>query len=620
MSTKSLTPATRAFSQLLNLAHANGAMPANSLQFALAWLAAPTLASAQRLEGVGRLQDFLLPATWRALAAYLGESEQSFPLGYVHSKSVESIYAEALSIVSGLVSEHGVKGWELMDAAWIYSGQSRSSDYGFWAFDPELCDLAVSRLGARSGDEVWIPFDRVGQLTIRAIRTGAKVIVSYEKGQSQALVRLLLEIEDNPQARERITFCEADQIADKLPSGGPSHCLVAAPIGVRVDQIRVRSELEQVSTCRQLPVAPSDFNRSDPWAVATIWPTVRECGVFLVPPSLLFGLGQELRLRQALMFGRDGNQVSQVYALPTGLLSNTNLATSLLVLHAHTDPLSVRMIDVAGQTIDGQQRYRFGRDIDVAKIESIFEHDETLPAIDVTVTTRECADADYSLMPSRYTRRATHLAGERRPLGELLAADVLRSPVSSKDSFATSIWEAGIPLLDRWRPIEGGYEKWMRIPPRRVADFQLQADDIVISVKGTLGKVGIIGHGQTASNPEPQDLNVIGGEGDDRIPKGSACVPSSSCIALRVNSSKILPKFLLLYLRSDDFKRQLEALRVGAVIAHITPASLLSGIMVPVPSLAEQAKMVEQYEELKRLEEEVEEIQTRMREIHAGLF
>jgi hypothetical protein len=622
MATYTEAPSLSALQQLLDLARAHPVTSEEALPFALAWLAAPRLIENRRLVGVDRLQDFLQEATWDQLSSYIGDPDQRFLRGSLPPKSTESVNAEAYSIVSGLASASGVSGWNLVDAAWALSGQYRRSLYDLWAYHPELCDLSVNMLHASKQDTVWIPFDTTGQLTIRAARTGAQVVLSSASSYSTTLVRLLLELEDDQSARERVKICTPDQLREAFLGGGPTHCLAAAPLGARVEQLRYVSAFEQLPKYRDLSVKGSDFNRSEPWAIATIWPVVRECGVFIVSPSLLFGQGQEVRLRQALIRGKEGNQVSQIYALPSGMMSATNIPTCLLALNRYTDTATIVMKDLTGQTIDNRPQFRFGRDINAAQAQELGVDVPVPPSVYTIVTTDECAAAEYSLLPGRYTRRATNLGGQRKLLRELLAIDALRSPLPTKDPLATSMWEVGIPLLDRWRPIDSGYERWMRISARRRYDHQLQRDDIVVSIKGTIGKVGIIGGSSQGTDPaslfhSAQDLleNLA-----DAPPSGNAAVPSSSCIALRANDQVVLPQYLFLYLRSNDFKRQLEALRVGAAIAHVTPASLLSGILVPVPPLSEQATIVTKYGELMRLEEEIEDIQLRMKDVQEGMF
>ena len=80
------------------------------------------------------------------------------------------------------------------------------------------------------------------------------------------------------------------------------------------------------------------------------------------------------------------------------------------------------------------------------------------------------------------------------------------------------------------------------------------------------------------------------------------------------------PVLLFMYLRSDDFKKQIDALRVGATIAHVTPATLLQEIYIPVLPMAEQQIYIRNYSELCDLESSIEDAQQRMSEIRVALW
>jgi len=73
-------------------------------------------------------------------------------------------------------------------------------------------------------------------------------------------------------------------------------------------------------------------------------------------------------------------------------------------------------------------------------------------------------------------------------------------------------------------------------------------------------------------------------------------------------------------MRSDEFKAQLEALRLGATIAHISPASLLSDVQIPVLPLDDQEQKIREYEVLCELEATIEDAQARAENIRTNLW
>jgi len=294
-----------------------------------------------------------------------------------------------------------------------------------------------------------------------------------------------------------------------------------------------------------------------------------------------------------------------------------------MVLDAEHRSEQVRVVDVSGIDGPGGIKSRLGKDIDREAAAQLLRAGGATPQLAEDVGLREIEDSDYSLMPQRYLRRVEDLSGNRRPLGELLIATV-RSPVPTKDLNAWPVWEIGIPRLDQWRPITSGYDRSMSITPRKADEALLREGDLVLSIKGTVGKVGIVGAVPSTYSDAVVQATAAALLNGQRIEEGTpnspAAVTAASCVALRVDRQQVLPEYLLLYLRSDDFKRQLEALRVGATIAHITPAALLSGVQVLVLPLEQQQQLCERYRELCEMEEQVEDMQQRMKQMRDSLF
>ncbi|MDT3678858.1 MAG: N-6 DNA methylase [Burkholderiaceae bacterium] len=616
MTRKFVTAPHHALEKLLELVRSIANSQEDALLYALSWLAAGKLVTTGRLPGVGELNDFLTPRGWSALSSYLGESISRPGRWHAEIQHREAVDADAFAVVSNLVSEHGLDDWKLQDAAWNLASRSRSTARELAAFDPNLCDLLVGALDAGPADLVWIPFDWSGQFTIRVIRAGATVWHAGWTAHTDAVVRLLLALEEDAEAAQRVT------LGKRLGGASPTftRCVVAAPMNMRMDRPNVWEDFERLPRHHTLFVEPHEFDRSDAWAIAAIWPAVRSRGVFITAPNLLFAQGQEQRLRHALIRNKSGNQVRSVFSLPQGLLTHTNIAVNALVLDTSASRSAVRMVDAAGQVIDGVHKNRFGRDIGVKEALRLYLSDDPVPQLAELVSLTEISDCDYSLVPSRYTRRVISVGEDRTPLGDLVLNGVIRSPAPAKEFQGVAIWEVGIPLLDRWRPIEGIFEKSTRLSPKKSRSSLLRSGDVVISIKGSIGKVGIVGDLDSDVDLK-SDVAAVQNEGDDEeAPSLNAAVVAPSCIGLRPDTSKILPEYLLLYLRSDDFKQQLEALRVGATIAHVTPSALLSSVLVPVPPIRDQAALVERYWELRDLEKTADEIQSKMNDMRSNLF
>jgi hypothetical protein len=622
MTHQSAVTAQDTLQRLIDLARLQG-KSSDALPFALAWLVVGKLSAQGRISVVthvtqrgadeqvmNRIQRLDAPPVLReALSRALADR------GF-------GIQHEATYLVTQFLDGPQKAQWGLHDAAWAPTGRARFSMDGVFAYDPTLCDFAVESLHVQPGELVWVPFDPSGQFTVRLVRAGARVWRAGPGYGAPDLTALLLALEDDAEVFERVTF--SNTMPDVEGNGAVVKCLVAPPMGMKVPLTVEWRQWEQVSRSGwRLWVKPEETDRSDAWAVAAMWPAVEKRGVFLTSPSLLFGHGQEHRLRKALMLDQRGNMVAASVSLPTGVLNMTSVAPSMLILDADHRAGSVRVVDLSGSDSPGGIKNRLGRDLDSTAAAKLLSPDGVTPQLAADIELREIEGYDFSLMPQRYLRRVEDLTGNRRPLGELLTATV-RSPVPTKDQNAWPVWEIGIPRLDHWRPISSGYDRSMSITPRKADDALLREGDLVLSIKGTVGKVGIVGaipgsydeavvHARTAVLLHDRHF-------EDGAPKSPAAVAAASCVALRVNRQLVLPEYLLLYLRSDDFKRQLEALRVGATIAHITPAALLSGVQVLLLPLEQQQRVCEQYREFCELEEQVESLQERMQGMRDALF
>jgi hypothetical protein len=607
--------------RLLDLARMQG-KASDALPFALAWLVVGKLAAQGRISVVSHVTQRDAEQVVTRIQRLDAPPELREALSRAFADKGFGLQHEANYLVTQLLDSPQKTQWGLQDAAWAPTGRARLNMDGGFAYDPALCDLAVESLHVQSGEVVWVPFDPSGQFTVRLVRAGARVWRAGPGYGAPDLTAMLLALEDDPAVFERVTF--ATTTPDVEGRNAVVKCLVAPPMGMKVPRTTEWRKWEQVSRAeRRLWVTPDETDRSDAWAVAAMWPAVEKRGVFLASPSLLFGHGQEHRLRKALMLDQRGNMVAASVSLPTGVLNMSSVAPSMLILDAEHRADRVRVVDLGGSDSSSGSRKRLGRDLDSRAAAELLAPKGLTPQVAADIELREIEGYDFSLMPQRYLRRVEDLTGNRRPLGELLTATV-RSPVPTKDLNAWPVWEIGIPRLDQWRPISSGYDRSMSITPRKADEALLREGDLVLSIKGTVGKVGIVG-----SIPESYDEAVAHAttallrddqHSEDGAPKSPAAVAAASCVALRVNRQLVLPEYLLLYLRSDDFKRQLEALRVGATIAHITPAALLSGVQVLLLPLEQQQRLCERYRELCELEEQVESLQERMQGMRDALF
>ena len=132
--------------------------------------------------------------------------------------------------------------------------------------------------------------------------------------------------------------------------------------------------------------------------------------------------------------------------------------------------------------------------------------------------------------------------------------------------------------------------------------------DIVMSIKGTVGRTALI------------EKSSVSTDGEGKVQKSWSLVTSGNCIAMRPRSRLVTSEYLLMYFRSKEFELQRDALLVGAVIPHVTPDALCDAVQIPIPSAKESAVLQEKYQRLCELEAQTELANRRIAEIIDSLW
>jgi hypothetical protein len=582
----------------------------NDQHLVTAWALLGRLAAQGRLPRGGRMQDYLTPQNWLELSD-LGLSE-NFCQDMARQASDAALTARLFSVVTEHL-ETNPQDWSCPDLLWHMRGTVGHQLGMINALNPDLADHLVKSLFGGIYAKVLLPFEQTGQLLSRLLQRGANVICASENDSDIDFCLMLRLFEEEP-LLERIHFLRTSDGRQRVADLRPTHCLCVPPMNVKVPDAAAWRRWESLTTQRELRVKSREMDRSDAWSVATFWPSVTDRAVFLVAPNLIYSQGQEARLREALLF--PVNKVSGVINLAPGMSAMTNLAQVALVLN---DPAgeSIRMIDLTG-SVDGRRMDAEPVSKQLELMEAIWESSEDLGTVACDVSLEDVASNDHNLYPPRYTRRYTNLSGPRVRLADLVEL-IIRPPAAGK-SEGDPVWELGISQLDCWAPITGGFARQTNLASRKPHDFLVQTGDVVVSVKGSLGKCGLVG--EVDDRPESDvGLTEVANPFLRSKLASNATVVSSSCIALRPKASEVLPAYLLLYMRSKEFARQLEALQVGAAVNHINPNELIKNVMVPILPLQRQRELVDtEYAELVRLEGRVAVLTAGLAQRRSELF
>jgi N-6 DNA Methylase len=620
------------------LAALRGGGQDDGYRFALAWLVGARMVQLSMLPEGGRPGSLTAQATWHEAHPVIGK----LCIECIWGKNSPVLnddpeLSQAASIVSRLLDRAPDFYLSVPDALW-YSPALRNADWPVLA--PEVCDLVFSLLDAESGSKVWLPFDPLGQLASRALRLG----LDFESVGPRVWVsdfhRLCL-------AAMGIFDETAIQSVDvrRGPDGkreySADYLIAVPPLGARLPEQLGWYEWEgddnllaqsRVLTQRTGLPMHLRLDRSDTWAPAALWPRVRRKAVFVAAQSLLFARGQEQKLREAWI--RGGYPIEAILSLPGRMFATTSVASAILVFSRGATGRRVRMADLAEFTVRPAMGGRPGRTLDLERTQEVLglrnalqesrqfgdaplgsagrRKDAQEPRCVRNVTFEELSNGECNLQPSRYLRQPLKLSGERARLRDLV--EVIRAPVPTLDPYCVEAQEVGIPELDGWRPISPSDPTLIKkgrlvsVRHRRLEASALRKGDIVMSIKGTVGRTGLI------------EKSSVSSANEEAAQKSWSLVTSGNCIALRCRSSVVTPEFLLLYFRSKEFELQLDALLVGAVIPHVTPDALCDAVQIPIPSPTEGAAMQENYQRLCDLEAQAEVANRRIAEIVDSLW
>lgn len=580
------SPMERAVLALLDLAREF--MPSHSSHvYALTWIAAARLITAGRVPEVNKLSDLMSDSAWDRLAG-LGLLLSEPGRSVAKSDDSDSEIArriKAVAVVADLNEQLKGARWDLLPCLDMLAGRS---DGGLSYIPGDLEELLLELAGDPVQGTLWIPFDPVGSLSIRASRRGWKVADVHLGDRPTAVTRRLVMAIEHGRFTP-LTSSVDDLAYDRVPTGMKADVVIAnPPFGAKPMASRQADDWLSMTTTR-LDIT----TRSEVWAVQEFVNRATKRAVFLVPASLLFARGQEERLREYLLHrGGECTELEAVIGLPSTLGAPVLPSSAVMVLSPGGHHDFIRMVDLASAKRGSGSFKELGQHLVDVALGRLTDERRS-----IRVGRDEIERNETSFAPSRYLRSHVDVGPNSRTLGEL--CELVRPPSLSKVSTGTKAVEVGIAHLDVMRPIQPDGSKVITTRARQGDMPALEAGDIVLAIKGSVGKVGIVGGTQS------------------ELP----AVVSQSCVALRLNrgvarKARISAPYLLMYLASEQGQEQLRGLQVGMGAPHISPATLMSAIRVPLPG-DDSAEVEADYQTLCDIERQMDQLAERARETRA---
>lgn len=319
--------------------------------------------------------------------------------------------------------------------------------------------------------------------------------------------------------------------------------------------------------------------------------------IIAVPQGFLFRTSAgEKDLKSDLV---TGGFLEAVIALPGSLLRNTNIPIALIVLnkaHEFRSHFETVFVDASSQNFFSTQ---LGKNT-LQNIDEIVQlvKSRISGQFSEIVSADQCEANSYNLLPNRYV-----LSQEQKKLQSILEsnevvvlediANLIRpQSVRSKDASVEDFYE--VMLND----VPGnGYiktpERTIGVGPkllRRANQLLLQPHDVLVSVKGTIGRVGIV--------PESFEGKWLAGQ-------------AFQIIRLEPGSQIIDPHVLYMYLKSSVCNDILKSRAAGATVQMIQIRDMKK-LPVIVLSREQQLKVLENFQKEIKIQKEIEQLQRQL--------
>lgn len=467
--------------------------------------------------------------------------------------------------------------------------------------DPSLPSLLAALADAQPGERVYSPWDETGQLGAVFAAGGADVVAEVP---SQPVISTLISMLHRKQWHIEQVNPITDCGTREPPVPLYDTAAAIPPLGQRIDT----QWLDRAFPGR----FPERTGSGTVLAVRQLLAVTRTRIVIAVPNGLLFSSGAENSLREDLL--RRG-LLRAVVALPGGLLSGTSLALTVMVIDQAGGIDAVRFINADTQRfkkVVSRTRSTLTDPHGLASLCLSEAEDPDVVSVSVQDLLKNGAQLQVNryVLPQKIARAQAILATVKTVKLEELV-DFLRAPPITGEADAANDAEIGDEMSTVVREIGAtdlpkfGY---VTTPGRRVLvghnavdDQALRRGDIVLVVKGSVGKVGIV-----SAHVDADDADLW--------------IASQSAIVLRVrDTSRMEPRALFMQLRSPLGQQLLKGIVSGATIPLIQLKELRK-LPVIAQDLATQQRATRALEEEADLERQITELRKQQASQTASLW
>ncbi|CAA7627615.1 N-6 DNA methylase [Magnetospirillum sp. SS-4] len=466
---------------------------------------------------------------------------------------------------------------------------------GGFALPAELADLMIGLADPCAGESAYTPWDHGGQLATRVARRDAQAYL--ETPQPPTIAALISLLADKP-----FHVSKGDPISSPsaIEGGKPIQfdCAIAfPPLGQRYELDVVDRDWFDRFPERTQSVAVL--------ATRHLLCQARRRVVLAAPNSLLFSPGSEFALRQDLV--RRGI-VQAVIALPGGLLNMTSIPLAILVLDPAGGHEQIKFINADTPRFRepiSKARSRIcnvGALVEAVLTSAMSADSAIVPISDVLANDAQLQVGRY-VLPDIKKHLQTLLTREHTVLLGDVASTYRPMQTTSVEDDAVDVFEVGAADLPSFGYITrpGRTVKVEATTASKNAQQFLRPLDIVLIIKGSVGKVGIV----------PPDAPPPG--------PGGWVVGQSATILRVAKDSVVTAPALAVQLRSSIGQELLSGIVSGASIQLIRLSELMRlPILVPDHTMAQKA--TEALAQEAKLQQEIDTLRAEQSQLASDLW
>ena len=462
--------------------------------------------------------------------------------------------------------------------------KDRGMKIGF-STSSQIAELGIKLLDGVS-NEIYVPFTNGFTYTEY---TDKKIFADYQLEKASLIAELINVLEDKEIVFERTNTLEEP----KFINPDAPHLLKEFESVLSFPPFNVRGDFD----ARNDSFNRFKFQRGSVLDVAHfehILAQTKNKAVVLMHVGFTYRSGSEEEFRKYLI---EQNYVEAIIQLPPNLHSATSIETTFFVINKNKTDNKVHFINLKDESfIKREGRQLVFKSID--KILDIYENKKELENISCLISNNEIAQNNYSFAIDRYVIaedvKAMQKTLERFELVELKdIADIRRAQLFKDEGDGLEVFEISpSDFTKAGFTLECGKVKQIGSQERRLDTYELQPYDVLLSTKGTIGKVAIIGE----------------------IKKPIIASQAIQVIRLKCDDKKDKAIALYMYLKSDLGQTFLSSLVAGVAMPQIATVEIKK-LQIPLFTKDNEKELflnfnneIEMYNKITLLETNIQQI------------